>query len=59
MANIFDQLIVHCKNTKLDTGINPQIIIMDHADHLNLKDESIAFESLVVARWRDRGFISI
>lgn len=59
VANIFDQLIVHCKNTKLDTGINPQIIIMDHADHLNLKDESIAFESLVVARWRDRGFISI
>ena len=41
------------------TGIEPQIIVTDHADNLVL-DRGLPFESLVKGRrWRDRGFIEI
>jgi len=57
VTNIFNQLISYCKNTLEETGIEPQIIITDHADHLTL--DGVNFEDLVNdRRWRkDRGFI--
>jgi len=56
VENFFDEIIDFCENTKKETGVMPQIIISDHADHLTLKDERI-FEDYVRARWRTRGFI--
>ena len=56
LKNIFNQLVSYCKNTLKETGIEPQIIITDHADHLKL--DKIAFEDLVGGRrWRKKGFI--
>lgn len=55
VTNIFDQLVQFCEKTQELTGITPQIIVTDHADNLQL--ESSVFEDLVIARWRDRGFI--
>ncbi|WP_372815235.1 DUF3732 domain-containing protein [Psychrobacter sp.] len=55
VKNIFEQLVQFCKDTKDLTGIEPQIIITDHADGLTL--DNVTFDDLVVARWRDRGFI--
>lgn len=58
VTNIFNQLVLYCKNTLEETGIEPQIIVTDHAD--NLKLDSIEFENLVNGRrWRkNRGFIN-
>lgn len=55
VTNIFEQLISFCDKTKEMTNIMPQIIVTDHADNLEL--ENGVFEDLVVARWRNRGFI--
>ncbi|WP_066350255.1 DUF3732 domain-containing protein [Aliarcobacter skirrowii] len=57
VTNIFNQLVFYCKKTFEETGIEPQIIVTDHADHLEL--DGIEFEDLVNGRrWRrDRGFI--
>ncbi|HEV2694484.1 MAG TPA: DUF3732 domain-containing protein, partial [Verrucomicrobiae bacterium] len=41
-----------------ETGIEPQIIVTDHADNLTL-DESVIFNDYVRARWRNRGFIEL
>ncbi len=43
-----------------DTGIEPQVIVTDHADKLELTG-NCDFESLVRARWRKEheGFIAI
>ncbi len=57
VTNMFNQFVSYCKNTLVETGIEPQIIITDHADHLNL--EEVDFESLVKARWRKKGFIDV
>jgi len=57
VTNIFNQFVSYCESTLKETGIEPQIIITDHADHLTLEND-IAFESLVNGRrWRTRGFI--
>lgn len=57
VTNIFNQLVSYCKNTLDETGIEPQIIITDHADHLKL--DGIKFEELVNGRrWRKKGFIN-
>lgn len=58
VTNIFNQFVSYCKNTLEETGIEPQIIITDHADNLEL--DGIEFEDLVNGRrWRkDRGFIN-
>lgn len=56
VTNIFNQFVSYCKKTLADTGIEPQIIITDHADYLNLDGGN--FEKLVNGRrWRNRGFI--
>lgn len=54
VANLFDQLVQHCNETEEETGIRPQIIVTDHADHLKLQS-GIRFDSLVRARWRKKG----
>lgn len=57
VTNLYNQLVKFCEDTFNETGIKPQIIITDHADHLNLNTKNITFESLVRKRWRNRGFI--
>lgn len=58
VTNLFNQLVSFCKTTLKETGIEPQIIITDHADKLEL-DNGVSFESLVNGRrWRTRGFIN-
>ncbi len=58
VTNIFDQLVSYCKKTLEETGIEPQIIITDHADGLKLEEED--FNTLVGnRRWRKgKGFIN-
>lgn len=57
VTNLFNQLVSFCKTTLEKTGIEPQIIITDHADKLEL--DSVDFENLVNdRRWRTRGFIN-
>ena len=53
VTNLYNRLVKFCADTEKDTGINPQIIITDHADNLNL--ETVQFENLVRARWRKEG----
>jgi hypothetical protein len=56
VTNMFNQLVKFCKDTLSETDIEPQIIITDHADHLQL--DEVDFEKLVDGRrWRTRGFI--
>jgi hypothetical protein len=57
VANLYSQLIRFCKKTLEETGIEPQIIVTDHADNLELEGDT-SFESLVAGRrWRTHGFI--
>ena len=59
VTNMYNQLIKHCQITKKETGIEPQIIITDHADNLQLEGTT-KFEDIVATRrWRTRGFIQI
>lgn len=59
VTNLFNQLVSFCKSTLEETGIEPQIIVTDHADNLTL-DDGFDFEILVNSRrWRKRGFIEI
>jgi len=52
VTNLFDQLVAFCNSTEKETGIQPQIIITDHADNLQL--ENADFEDLVNGRrWRE------
>lgn len=58
VTNLFDQLVSFCQTTFEETGVKPQIIVIDHADNLNLAN-GVDFESLVNGRrWRKRGFIN-
>lgn len=57
VTNLFNRLVSFCKTTIKETGIEPQIIITDHADRLELDD--VDFEDLVNGRrWRAIGFIN-
>lgn len=60
VTNLYSQMVAFCAQTEAETGIKPQIIVTDHADHLTL-DGEVAFETLVRARWRDRedGFVKL
>lgn len=59
VENIFIQILNHIKYTKEKTGVEPQIILIDHADNLNLGDE-YNFEDYVRARWvNGEGFIKL
>ncbi|WP_176514790.1 DUF3732 domain-containing protein [Pseudomonas faucium] len=54
--NIFTQLAYFCEETLKATGVEPQIIVSDHADGLTL-GKDYQFSSFVRATWRDRGLI--
>ena len=55
VTNLYSQLVGFCETTKKDTGIEPQIIVTDHADNLQI-DGSRMFDSLVAGRrWRGGG----
>lgn len=57
VTNLYSQLVKFCEETLKETGIEPQIIVTDHADNLTL-DGDISFDSLVQGRrWRTHGFI--
>lgn len=59
VSNLYSELVRFCRETLDTTGIEPQIIVTDHADRLFLGD-GMSFESLVQGRrWRDRGFILV
>ncbi|MFA8341419.1 MAG: DUF3732 domain-containing protein [Rhodothermaceae bacterium] len=58
VTNMFNQIVIHCQKTFKETGIEPQIIVTDHADKLDLEDAD--FEKFVNGRrWRTRGFIKL
>ena len=55
VTNVYDQFVTYCREVEAETGIMPQIIVTDHADHLVLKEENGKFENLVRKRWRTTG----
>lgn len=57
VENFFNEIITFCESTKKETGHEPQVIVTDHADDLQLS-EGRSFETYVRARWRNRGFIA-
>lgn len=59
VTNLFIQIINVINSIKEDYGFMPQIIISDHADHLNLGEYD--FNDYVVSRWRgkDQGFVDM
>jgi hypothetical protein len=55
VSNMFSAMVKFCQETKEETGIEPQIIVTDHADHLEL-DGDVSFDDLVAGRrWRKKG----
>ncbi|HHX8446784.1 TPA: DUF3732 domain-containing protein [Vibrio diabolicus] len=56
VETFFNEIISFCENMSNEFGIEPQIVIIDHADNLELSGER-KFEDYVQARWRSRGFI--
>lgn len=61
VENLYSQLVSFCEQVKQDQGFEPQIIVTDHADYLQL-DGDRDFESLVAGRrWREKddGFINL
>ena len=59
VTNLFVQIINVINSINEDYGFIPQIIISDHADHLNLGEYN--FNDYVVSRWRgkDQGFVDM
>lgn len=59
VTNLFTQIVNTLYSMQQDYGFMPQIIISDHADHLDL--EQFNFEDFVVCRWRGKneGFIDM
>ncbi|BDU18617.1 DUF3732 domain-containing protein [Dyella sp. GSA-30] len=55
VVKMYKELIRCCELAEERYGLMPQIIVSDHADHLELVDRK--FESYVRARWRTHGFI--
>jgi hypothetical protein len=59
VTKLFDEIIKFVANTNYNYGIEPQIIISDHADNLSLSENS--FNNFVRRRWRkeNEGLIDI
>lgn len=59
VTNLFIQIINVINTIKEEYGCMPQIIISDHADHLDLGEYN--FNDYVVSRWRgkDQGFVDM
>lgn len=60
VTSLYSEFVRYCHDTLQSTGIEPQIIVTDHADRLNLSGDN-DFETFVKARWRskDEGFIKL
>ncbi|EWS65447.1 ATPase involved in DNA repair [Hydrogenophaga sp. T4] len=56
VSKMFTTLAWFCDETFKETGVMPQIIVCDHADHLPLQGGYV-FDDFVRARWRERGLI--
>jgi hypothetical protein len=59
VTELYSELVHYCKETLIETGIEPQIIVTDHADNLKISG-GLSFEELVAGRrWRSKakGFI--
>ncbi|MGH1387882.1 DUF3732 domain-containing protein [Kordia sp.] len=48
--NIYNTILDQIEDVKKESGYLPQVIVTDHADYLNLKDE-YNYESYVIKRW--------
>lgn len=59
VTNLFVQIINVINDIKEDYGFMPQVIISDHADHLDLGEYD--FNDYVVSRWRgkNQGFVDM
>lgn len=59
VTNLFIQIINVINTIQKEYGFMPQIIISDHADHLDLGEYN--FNDYVVSRWRrkDQGFVDM
>lgn len=58
VTNLYSALVRFCKDTFDKTGIEPQIIVTDHADKLKINNDNTteSFEKLVNGRrWRSKG----
>jgi hypothetical protein len=56
VSGMFSAMVKFCSDTKEATGIEPQIIVTDHADNLELDGDDVSFEDLVAGRrWRKKG----
>jgi hypothetical protein len=53
VTNVFDVLANEIDNIYRETKIFPQVIVLEHADHLKLKSHE--FESFVIKRWKKDG----
>ncbi|MBA0215393.1 DUF3732 domain-containing protein [Pectobacterium brasiliense] len=53
VENIFNTIVSLLNHIKKTSGFMPQVIILEHADKLELKD--VEFESLVRKRWKENG----
>lgn len=53
VKNIFEVLADEVDNIYKETNVCPQVIILEHADDLKLKNHD--FESFVIKRWRKNG----
>ncbi|OCO80560.1 hypothetical protein AN694_0226540 [Serratia marcescens] len=53
VENIFNTINSVLEHIKNKSNFMPQVIILEHADKLQLKD--IDFESIVRKRWRENG----
>ncbi|WP_308008471.1 DUF3732 domain-containing protein [uncultured Fusobacterium sp.] len=59
VTKIYSVILKYINYTKRKTGIEPQIIVVDHADNLKI-DKEISFDTFVRARWneKEKGFIT-
>lgn len=57
VVKMYKELIRSCELAYKKYKVSTQIIVTDHADHLDLGDWK--FDSFVRARWRSRGFIKL
>lgn len=57
VVKMYKEMVRSCELAYERYMVMPQIIVTDHADHLDLGDWQ--FDSFVRARWRSRGFIEL
>ena len=58
VEKFFNEIISFCEEMNKEFDIIPQVVIIDHADNLDLNEDR-KFDDYVQARWRNRGFIEV